>query len=337
MHLSRNVKIGAVGVLVTSLALIFILTQINMDLFIDAWRTARYIYVVPTVVFLLLGLLTRAMRWQILLNGALPFIRAFSIMNVAYLVNGVLPLRIGEVARIYLTTRLTRPIAPLTTTSSIIVERILDLFAVVLMMFLALSIGDVPQPLRHAGIVASIMAITGFVILLMMVNRRQWLHRILLKLQAHVPVFQRFAFGDWLNQFLKGIEPITHLPSLLGAVFWTAVSWAFSIIAGYCLMLAFFDEASWSATALYIAAVAFAIALPAVPGNIGTYEASILLALSAMAYPIDGVAIAFAVMVHAVNVAVHALMGIIGFVQEGISLSQLSQGVQKMQHTTRLG
>ena len=89
---------------------------------------------------------------------------------------------------------------------------------------------------------------------------------------------------------------------------------------------------------LYIAAAAFAIALPAVPGNIGTYEASILLALSAMGYEQSDTAVAFAVMVHAVNVIVHSATGVLGFIREGISLTQLSQGVRQMQHpTTEMG
>jgi uncharacterized membrane protein YbhN (UPF0104 family) len=100
-------------------------------------------------------------------------------------------------------------------------------------------------------------------------------------------------------------------------------------MAGYVLMYAFFDEASLAATMLYIAAAAFAIALPAVPGNLGTYEASILLALTAMGYEQSSSAIAFAVMVHAVNVFVHATTGVFGFIQEGISLTQLSQGVRQ--------
>jgi hypothetical protein len=101
--------------------------------------------------FLLLGLVTRALRWQVLLNGSLVLHRAFSIMNVAYLVNGVLPLRLGEVARVYLTTRLPKPIPVLTTTSTIIVERLLDLLAVVMLMSLALATGNVPTELRFAG------------------------------------------------------------------------------------------------------------------------------------------------------------------------------------------
>jgi uncharacterized membrane protein YbhN (UPF0104 family) len=96
-------------------------------------------------------------------------------------------------------------------------------------------------------------------------------------------------------------------------------------------MFAFFDQADWATTCLYIAAAALAIAVPAVPGNMGTYELSIILALQAV--NINATAntiVSFAVVVHWTNLVVHALMGVIGFMQEGISLSQLSKGVQEI-------
>lgn len=98
-------------------------------------------------------------------------------------------------------------------------------------------------------------------------------------------------------------------------------------------MFAFFEQGDLTATMLYIAAAAFAVALPAVPGNIGTYEASILLALVALGYQQSDTAIAFAITVHAVNVFVHASTGVVGFMREGISLNQLRTGVQQMQQT----
>jgi uncharacterized membrane protein YbhN (UPF0104 family) len=118
-------------------------------------------------------------------------------------------------------------------------------------------------------------------------------------------------------------------------LFWTALSWGLSAAAGYVLMLAFFDAASWAATFLYIAAAAFAIAVPAVPGNIGTYEWAVMLALSALGYgePTNPVLVSFAVVVHGVNLALYAVFGAIGIVQEGLTLSQLAREVGQMQQS----
>lgn len=335
MTLSNQIKIGIVGTFVSLIALYFIATQLNLDLFWQAWQTANYWYVVPCMILLVIGLITRAFRWRILLNNELPFNRTFSIMNVAYLVNGVLPLRIGEVARVYLVSRTKQSIPIPTTTSTIVVERLLDLLAIVVMVLLALVLGTVPPEIRTASSIAAIVAVVGFIFLVILASKREKALALFVRILRIVPFFNRYTvIEDWVEQFLIGLIPLTKPRALFFAFTWTAISWAVSILAGFVLMFAFFEHGSLSATMLYIAAAAFAIALPAVPGNLGTYEASILLALTALGYEQSSTAIAFAVMVHAVNVFVHASTGVIGFIQEGVSLSQLTQGVQQMQQTT---
>jgi glycosyltransferase 2 family protein len=252
---------------------------------------------------------------------------------VAYLVNGLLPLRIGELARVYLVWRQSVPIP--TTSGTIIVERLLDLLAVVMMVLLALIMGHVPDELKAASAVGAVLAIIGFVTLVFLASRREWALKTFHALMERPGIVQRFPVIEaWLAQFFDGLLPLSRPRLVFFAFLWTAISWAVSTAAGYVLMFAFFEQGSLAATMLYIAAAAFAIALPAVPGNLGTYEASILLALAALGYEQSNAAIAFAVMVHAVNVLVHVGTGAIGFLTEGISLSQLSRGVQDMQQST---
>jgi hypothetical protein len=133
-----------------------------------------------------------------------------------------------------------------------------------------------------------------------------------------------------LDHFLDGLLPLTRPGLLLRVLFWTGLSWGMSVVAGYIIMFAFYEQASWSATALYIAAAAFVIAVPAVPGNIGTYQWAIMLAVSAVGYgePTDPVNVSFAVVVHATNLLLYAVVGVLGFMQEGISLGQLTSQVQ---------
>lgn len=336
--MSKRLKLGLLGTFLSFFALYFIVTQLNFELFWQALATANYWYLLPAMIFLLFGLLTRALRWRVLLNNALPLSRAFSIMNVAYLVNGVLPLRIGELARVYLVSRTRESIPIPTTTSTIIVERLLDLLAIVVMVLLALIIGSVPNELRAASLFAAIGAIVGFTVLVFLASRREWATSVFHFLLQRIPLLRRFqVLEKWFEQFLDGLLPLTQAKALFLAFAWTTISWVVSTFAGYVLMFAFFERASLAATMLYIAAAAFAIALPAVPGNVGTYEASILLALTAMGYEQLNAAIAFAVMVHAVNIFVHASTGVLGFIQEGISFGQLSQELQQMQQTVEQG
>jgi uncharacterized protein (TIRG00374 family) len=316
-------------VAVSLAAVYFIIRQVDGTAFIEAVRQARYIYLLPSALLLLVGLVTRALRWRLLLDGALPLRRAFSIMNVAYLVNGVLPLRIGEVARVYLATRATPPVPVLQTASTIIVERLLDLLGVSLMVVLALGLGPVPDVLRGSALVSGGLVIGGFLALVLLARKREVAHRWLARLTgAH---FEPGRLTAWLDHFLDGLQPLTRPTVLAAAVGWTAISWGVSALGGYIVMLTFFEQASLPATLLYIAAAAFVIAVPAMPGNVGPYEGAIMLAIGALGYgePFER-ALAFAVLVHGLNLVVHSVTGAIGFVQEGTTLAQLSQGVRRM-------
>jgi uncharacterized membrane protein YbhN (UPF0104 family) len=203
-----------------------------------------------------------------------------------------------------------------------------------MMLALALTVGPLPEQLQTTGALGGVAAVGGFLFLVFLASHRQLAHAILAWLLARLPLLARLHLDKRLSEVLDGLEPLTRLPTLLAAFGWTALSWGLSAAAGYVLMLAFFEQANWAATCLYIAAAAFAIAVPAVPGNVGPYEVAIIWALGAVGYHESGAATAFAVLVHAVNVLVHTLTGAVGLLQEGISLGQLSQGVREMQKRT---
>lgn len=324
---------GLLGVSVSALAIYFIFSQVDAAELGAAFLRVEWLWFLLCAVLLVLGLVTRAARWRVLLSGGLPLWRAFSILNVSYLVNGILPLRMGEVARAYLATRAETPVPVFKSVGTIIVERLLDLLAVVGLIAIAVALGPLPDELRAAGLFFGPLALAGFLMLVFLASRRALAQRMLDAVTQRIPFLRRLNLSAWFGHFLDGLTPITQPKALLGALGWTAISWGLSVLAGYVLMFAVWERGDWATTCLFIAAAALAIAVPAVPGNVGTYELSVLLALGATGYGEPaGTASAFAILVHGVNLMVYAIFGVIGFVQEGISLGQLTQGVQGMRH-----
>ena len=323
-------KFGALGLLVSLIAIGFIALRINIDRFASALLNADYQFLLPAAAVLLLGLLTRAIRWRILLAGQLPLQRAFNIMNIAYLVNGLLPLRLGEVARIYLTARVKEAVPPMQTASAIIVERLLDVLSVVIMAALVLATAAASPELQAAVMLAAALAVGGFIILLVLAYHRQFTQVLVSRMTAKSALFRRLRIDKLAGDFLDGLDPILDRHSLALVIFWTAISWTLSAAANYIILFAFFDRGDWMAGLLSVAMAAFAIALPAVPASIGTYEASILGALILLGYEQSDAAIAFAVAVHALNILFNAATGIFGLAQEGVSLSQLQSGARQM-------
>lgn len=335
-------RLLVLGFIVSAGAVYMIFSQSDPQLLGEALRTAftqrGLLWFTAASLTTVVGLMMRAVRWRVLLSGGLPLGRAFHILNIAYLVNGVVPLRIGELARCWLASRPSQQgesgVPVLRSASTIIVERLLDLLAVVVLIALGLVIaGDqVPSSLRATGGVMGLIAVGGFLALVILSRQRRLAHRLLNFAIRRAPVLGRLNLTTWLDHFLDGLLPLARFGSLLNALLWTVISWLLSFISGYMLMLIFYDQGDIVATLLYIAAASFAVAVPATVGNLGPYELSILLVLTALGYTqtpqAEATATVFAFTVHFMNLLVNAVLGVIGFLAEGVSISQVSEGAQ---------
>ena len=332
MKVIKYWRAGLLGVIASLLAVYFIASQMkDVGLMWSALRSADYGWVLVSMGVIVAGLFARGARWRALLGGSLPFARAFSITNVSYLVNGVLPLRIGELARAYLAAQVRPPVPVMKAVGTIVVERLIDVLAVLIILALALAAGPLPEELHAAALFFAPVVIVGFALLLLLASQRERTLRLAERFTKPIAFFQRRDWLAWLRQFLEGLSPLTQPSALVQVLALSAVSWACSLLSGYVLMIAFYGYGDWATTCLFSAAASLAVAVPAVPGNLGTYEASILLALGAMGFGEPAAtAVAFAIAVHAVNLLVNSALGVYGFIQEGVSLDQLSQGVREM-------
>lgn len=323
------------GVAISMGAVLFFVTQINLAEMRTALAEARLGWVIPSVLAIVAGLVLRAARWRVLLASPLPFMRAFHILNIAYFANAVLPLRLGELARAYLASRGETGIAPMRALSTVLVERLLDLLAVLILLALALAFAPLPDVLRRSALLFVPLTAIGFGLLVGLAANRPLAERLITWLSAHLAVAKRFDVAGLAGHFLDGLMPLIRPRLLFWAVFWTGIAWLFSVLSGYVLMLAFFPQADLGATLLFTAAASFAVAVPAVPGNLGTYEASVWVGLAAMGYgePLAS-ATAFAITIHGLNVLVNALLGGWGLLAEGVSVGQLTRGVRAMNTPT---
>lgn len=326
-------RVMALGALVSGIVIVLIAQQIDFVLLWEALRTANYAWLIPATVATVIGLFCRAVRWRMLLGGGLPIGRAFHVLNISYLLNGFLPMRLGEVGRVWLAARGDAGVPIFKTASTIVMERLLDLLAVTVFIAIGLAVGPMPEALRTTGLVTGALAFGGFLFLIVLANRRAFATRLFERVLPLIPGLRSSSLAPKLstafNHLLDGLQPVSRPASLVGALFWTAVSWFFSFLTGLTLMLAFYPEPDAVATLLFIASASFAVALPAIPGNVGPYEGSILLALGALGYmateQASSTATAFAIVVHAHNLAVNAALGIIGLMSEGVSVRQLAR------------
>ncbi len=321
-----------IGLGIGLLMLALVLAGVDLNRVREAFAGADYRFVLPAFALLVVGHFTRAIRWRVLLGGKLPLRHAFSILNISYLFNGALPFRLGEVARIFLAARVDNPIPAFTTLSTILVERLLDLLTVLAMLGMVLVVLPVPDYITATGITLGGGSLVSIAALTVFAARRAWAFGLLAWGQRVLPFLGRWPMEEALGRFLDGLQPLASWRGGLSVVFWSAVSWGFSLLAGYILLYAFFPQSDWTAVLLFIVMASFAVAVPYVPGAVGPYEAGVVVALHLTGFDRpEGAALAFAVILHVTNLGVYTLLGLLGLVQEGVTMGQVARGARELQ------
>jgi len=314
-------RIGLPGLLISLLATGVLLTQLDLAQLAAALRSARYGWLAPAFLLLLAGQLARALRWQALLADGLALRPAFHTLNISYLANAFLPLRMGELARIWLV----RPaISSLQAAGSVLLERTLDTLAVLLLLAAALSVIPGAGVEYQAAARLLLLLLPAVTLVLFLLAQQRGRAQQLLATLLRIPLpgrLRSWPWHAWLEALLDGLQTLTRPGLLLRVLGWTVIGWGLSLAASYLLMQVFHEQASLAVATLGLVAAALVIAVPAVPGNFGPYEWAIMLALAYGGYgrPTDAANISLAVTVHALNLLVYVLTGALGLASEGVT------------------
>lgn len=314
---SKRVLLVAVSVIVSAISLVLVLQSVPLEEVLHSIAQADPFYTLVAFVFVFFSLLVRAIRWRGLLDNRVTITQSFHIINITYLGNQ-LPLRVGEVARSLLATRADVPV--ITSATSIVVERLADMLVVVLLVAYGVSqLPDIPEQVSQTAILLGIVALVGFIGLIIMAQMPQIAHRILGKILDWIPVLKKFPFVTILDHVLDGLKPLTQIRTLIFVIVWTVISWVASLLTFYFLHLAMGIETNYLlSVVLGIALASLSIALPVSVAALGPFEAAILLTGQLVGMSnIEAVSLGF--LLHGIYVISYTGWGIIGLLAMGIS------------------
>ena len=265
---------------------------------------------------------TRARRWHYLFPPASHPPALFRAAMIGYMVNNVLPLRAGEIVRVYVVSRHWSRGFWLTL-ATLVVELVLNGVAVVLMLAGLVLVVPVPPAMRWAAVV--FLAIDVLVALILVAvaaatevcrsviigATRRWEH-----LQGRLMgIFEMFLRG------LVGVRTPSHLIPLLG---WSAVVWIVPALAAWTALFAARLDLPISAAWGVLAFVGLGISVPSAPGYIGVFHAAAVLAL-AMFGVATPAALGYALLFHACQFVPITLFGWVVLLREHMSLSDATR------------
>lgn len=313
------------GLLVSALALTVAVWGLHPEQILGALQGADFVFLLIATGVLVLTLVLRALRWRVLLGAGVSLQRSWSVLNIGYLANTLLPLRIGELARAYLISR-DHAFGSAHALSSVALERILDALSVVLLLGVALRYVNAPDVFAQGGAVLALLGAGGLAAMLVAAlwpaPIRSLGARVIARAFGHAPA-RAARWSQRLDGALDGLSSLREPRRLALALFWTAVIWLASIGTIYYGALAFVDEVPLATATFVLAAVGLGVAVPSSPGQVGVYElaAAYALEITGVARP---TALAIALALHAVNLLPLVALGAFALVQEGESLQRLA-------------
>ena len=99
-------------------------------------------------------------------------------------------------------------------------------------------------------------------------------------------------------------------------------SWLFGVLEIHTLLNQGESQAYLWWTGFVLGVVSLGIAIPSAPAGLGVYEAAMVAALSFLGYP-AGMALAVALVAHLIHISFTAIVGGIGLMREGETLTGL--------------
>lgn len=310
------------GLLVSAAALVAALWGINWGEALGALQRADFAFLALCAATLLVQLVLRALRWQLLLGEGIDLGRCWSVLNIGYLVNTVLPLRIGEVARAYLISR-GRKFGGAHALSSVALERVLDVLSVVLLFGLALPYVHPSDEVLIAGRTTALLGVGGF---LAMFVAALWPGLVQRAGAAVIARLFRGSAARWSQRLagaLAGLSSLRDPRRLFPVIGWTAAVWILAVASIYLGALAFLPAVPVSTAVFVLAALGLGVAVPSSPGQIGVYEGT-----ARYAFMLAGVdatqGLAIGVTVHVINLLAVVAFGLVALSREGESLGRLA-------------
>ena len=265
------------------------------------------------------GLWARARRWRYLFPpGSSPPGLVPAVM-IGYMANNVLPLRAGEIVRVYVVARRWGH-GFWTSLATLIVERVLDSLAIVLILALLIPFIAVPGVLQWAAGALFAIDLLGIAVLVGMAAGPARSQRIVERLTRRWPRLEARVLGI-LATFVRGLQGIRTPAHSLPLLVWTVIVWTIPALAAWTALQALDLDLPFLAGWTVLGFVGLGVAIPSAPGYVGVFHAA-----AALAVGIFGVsqpaAVGFALVFHAAQYVPITLAGWLYLLREHLSLGE---------------
>jgi glycosyltransferase 2 family protein len=311
-----------VGLAVSAVFTFLAVRSVELDLFWAGLKESNYWWVVPSLAVLAASVVVKALRWRLLFPAATrpPLAATTRALLIGYFFNNILPARAGEAVRVlalHREAKTSRAEALATAVS----ERVYDILALLVLLFAASPFLPAVTWLRSAAVLAVLVVAATLAAFVVLARYGERPVAFVLRPLALVPGMGQERLAHAATSLTRGLSGL-HSPRLAAKAFAvTVASWLLLALSFWLLMPAFSLELGFGAAVLVVVAINLALVIPSSPAAVGVFEAATLVALTAYGVG-HSRALAYAVVLHAVNFFPYVAAGLVLVHRHTVGLRQ---------------
>jgi len=315
------------GILISVVLVYLSVRGINLhDVFHDL-KKIQLSYVIFFIILITVMQLLRSYRWGVILQPMekIDQFSLFSVTSVGFLAIASIPARIGELARPYLISQKSS-IKMSSALGTILVERVLDSFTVLVIAVIVLFLIDLPPWMIKSSIIFFLLALVMFCFIIFLMLRRDAAIKLINRILSKLPGKFAHKIDDLIHNFIDGFQVITDIKFLLYLFFLSALVWLVDVLAIYMLLKAFDFNLPVMASFVVMIILIVGIAIPTAPGYIGNWHFACVLALSFFGLA-KAEALSFAVVYHFLSMVFVVILGVAFLPFNKFSISDMKKQI----------
>ncbi len=314
------------GVIISAIAIYAIFHLVSWKDLGTSFRSIRLVFVLPGLLIVFLWLMARALAMKVILSGKPTIWQTFRAINIGYLLNNLLPLRAGEFGKAIILGKSSK-LGMSYILSAIVIERAFDLIFAAAFLLVALPFVFEMDWIKPVAIGVLAVVVAGIFLLYLAARNSAFIQNWVKKVGSKWGWVEKLVLPQ-MESFFTGLQILTNPRQFLLSLVMIGLSWVLAI-GLYFIMLYSIVPAPKLYWGIFINSVlAMGIALPSAPAALGVFEASIVAGLKVLGVGYS-TALAYAVVMHFLQVAFTGIIGFWSLTHERQSIGSLFSSARK--------
>ncbi len=306
------------GLVLSAICLYFSMREVTVGELMAELAGAEHLYLIPAMVAVIVSLVVRAHRWQLILAPIkrVPFGSAFSAVSIGFMANNVLPMRAGEVVRAVVIGR-KESISRSAALATVAVERVFDVLALVGILAIGAVTHGLPSEIHTPLRVFAVVSVAVLAALAVVARRTESTGSVVRVLPGGTS-----RWGDrvarLLDSFRNGLEILRSPRVTVFCLLESVGVWICYMAAYHWSLEAFALDLPLGAPLLLVGVVSIGVMLPSAPGYLGTMQYFFTLAVEPFGVD-EKVAVSASWFYWFGQYAPVTLLGLVYFLRENVS------------------